>query len=245
MLDRRRFFRALVAASVWGVTTRYVVARGPKIVRAGAGSCGELRFIPACDEVGGAFDANRRSVVFVQGFKPFSKCVHFELGVAARQGSFGGSDVNVWEWDWNQATMASLRPAVNVVNAQGQGESLATALVAAGLTPSGTELVGHSLGCIVVAAAARHWSETTGERVAVVTLLEPLRGNHGTIFDDERVADYADRVENRWSPGLSGFGAPASRAGVSDIRTPGRTPVRGLVLPHRMNHVDALRQFFE
>ena len=63
------------------------------------------------------------------------------------------------------------------------------------------------------------------------------------IFDVEGVADAANWVENLWAPGLSGFGAPANRAGVVDIRTPGSTPLRGLFLAHRMNHVDVLRRF--
>ena len=189
-----------------------------------------------------AVDSERPSGVWVHGFNPFPNKVHFTLGEAAVASGWLGRGVNLLEWDWNRATRASMRPKVNVEAARGQGERLAASLIAAGIAPGRTELIGHSLGCVLAAAAARSWSVQTGERVARVTLLEPLRGNHEVIFDVEQLASNADRVENHWSPGPSGFGAPAARPDVVDVRRPGRTPIRGLILPHRSNHVDVLRQ---
>lgn len=213
--------------------------RAPRIVARGPGEWGLLRIWSD------GIDPERPAVVWVHGFNPFPNKVHFTLGEAAVASGWSLRDLNLLEWDWNRATRASLRPQVNVEAARGQGERLAASLIAVGVTPGRTELIGHSLGCVLVAAAARSWCAQTGDRVRQVTLLEPLRGNHATIFDQEQLASNADRVENHWSPGLSGFGAPAARPGVIDDRRPGRTPARGLLLPHRSNHVDVLRQYLK
>jgi pimeloyl-ACP methyl ester carboxylesterase len=228
---------------------------GPRLVALGRGSCGELQFVPPCTDAchpakgeneltTEQYNSALPSVVIIHGFNPFPKLVRFDLGPAARCGALtSGAPVNLFVWDWNLATKASLRPQVNVENARRQGIMLAESLGELGIAPHRTHLVGHSLGCVVAASAARRSWELTGERTDQVTLLDPLRGNHEVIFDVEGVADAANWVENLWAPGLSGFGAPANRAGVVDIRTPGSTPLRGLFLAHRMNHVDVLRRF--
>lgn len=249
-LLRVSLFIALIAGA-----TETSTAAEPRLVALGRGACGELHFVPPCrdhcDPVLGSATASSATynpalpnVVVIHGFNPFPNLVRFDLGPAARCGALtAGAPVNLFVWDWNQATKASLRPQVNVENARLQGELLAEVLGDMGIAPSRTHLVGHSLGCVVAASAARRSWELSGERTDRVSLLDPLRGNHAVIFDVEGLAGTANWVENRWSPGLSGFGAPADRAGMVDIRTPGSTPLRGLFLAHRMNHVDVLRRY--
>ncbi len=93
-------------------------------------------------------DRTLPTVVFVHGFNPAPRVVHFEMAqqLAESLARRGGPRVNVLDWDWNAATFESLHPGVNSEAAVHQGHHLAHALWHAGVDPSRTHLIGHSAG---------------------------------------------------------------------------------------------------
>jgi pimeloyl-ACP methyl ester carboxylesterase len=192
-----------------------------------------------CDPV----EPDKPTIVVTHGFNPFPRRVRFCFPESfAREFRYRcGTGVNVLAWDWNADTFVSLRPKVNSENAIDQGCRLATALISRGVEPAHTQLIGHSLGCVVVVSAARHLASTTGEPIAQLTLLDPLKSQHALIFERLAATRVALRVENDWAPGLSGYGAQANYPGVINVRVPGATPLRGLVNPLLSNHLHVVR----
>jgi pimeloyl-ACP methyl ester carboxylesterase len=158
--------------------------------------------------------------------------------VAKRGGCF-----NVLEWDWNGDTFHSPIPAKNHLYAAEQGRKLACALRGAGIVRCQTTLVGHSLGCVVAASAARELAADGGGPVARLTLLEPLVNMHKLIFEDLGAAASAGCVENYWSPGVSGFGGPAPYPGVVNVRVEGPNRMFGLLVMRNSNHVYVGRMY--
>ncbi len=184
-------------------------------------------------------DRARPSVVFVHGFNPAPRTVHFtmaqRLGEAIAQR--GGRPVNVLSWDWNGATYLGLNVRENTENTIAHGQRLAAALRAHGLSPSQIHLIGHSSGGIVAASAARSILAGLGEPVAQLTLLEPAAFYHDVIFDRLLATPAASRIENYWAPGPSGFGREVSRPGVLNYRVDHPTPWLGAVHPLRSGHL--------
>jgi len=170
--------------------------------------------------------AGRPTVVFIHGFNPLPRTVHFTMSeqVAGALARRVGPAFNVLGWDWNAATFVSLDPRVNGRSAVAQGRALAAALRGAGVSPARVHLIGHSSGSIVAASAARTIAVESGRRVAQLTLLEPAAGYHPLVFERLAVAASAERVENYWSPDPGAFGRPVASPGVENIRF--RKPVR-------------------
>ncbi len=183
------------------------------------------------------------TVVITHGFNPCPQHLRFTFPerYAQELRCRCGADVNVLAWDWNAQTFVSLRPKINSENAISQGSRLAAALLCRGVEPANTQLIGHSIGCVVVASAARSLVSATGEPVAELTLLDPLQSQHALIFEQLAATTSARKVENDWAPGLSGYGAAANYPGVINVRVPGATPLRGLVNPARSNHLHVVR----
>lgn len=182
-------------------------------------------------------DPNRPTLVFIHGCNAAPKLVHFDMGrrlaesVARRGGRF-----NVFEWDWNAATVVSLKGRDNETAAVEQGRRLAAALLQSGSAPARTQLIGHSSGGIVAASAARTLLSGYGHAVAQLTLLDPAASYHGLIFDLLAAGSAARLVENDWAPGPSGYGAAVARAGVWNTKVDGPTPYLGALSPSRSNH---------
>lgn len=184
-------------------------------------------------------DPARPTVVFVHGANPLPRFVHFTMArrLAESLASRPGSSVNVLEWDWNAATSDSRSTRVNHANAVHQGESLAAALQAAGLSSPMIHLIGHSAGGMVAASSARTLTAWQGRPIAQLTLLDPADCYHDVIIGQLASGFLAHRVENYWCPGPSGFGRMMEHAGVRNVRVPCPTPYLGVIDPRRSGHL--------
>jgi pimeloyl-ACP methyl ester carboxylesterase len=183
--------------------------------------------------------AGRPTVVFIHGFNPLPRAVHFTMSeqVAGSLARRVGPAYNVFAWDWNAATFLSLDPRVNNEGAVAQGRALAAALQRAGALPARTHLIGHSSGSIVAASAARSLSVDHGRPVAHLTLLEPAAAYHPLVFVRLTAGVLARRVENYWSPDPSAYGRAVASPGVENIRIDGPQPLVGVIRPLRSSHM--------
>ena len=193
-------------------------------------------------------DPRRPTVVFIHGINPLPNVVRF--GMAERLAEaiarrYGAGGFNVLDWDWNAATLPSLRHRACTDAAIEQGARLASALIGAGIEPNRVHLIGHSAGGLVAASAARRLAGDRGIRVAHVTLLDAASCTHDAIFRELAVAGSAERVENYWTLGLSAFGCKAGVPGVVDVRVDHQTPYTGVVIPSRSGHVRMVRWYIE
>lgn len=181
----------------------------------------------------------RPTVVFVHGFNPLPRAVHFTMAeqVAGALARRCGAAFNVFGWDWNAATCVSLDPRANANGAAAQGRALAAALCRAGASPERLHLIGHSSGCIVATATARTFALEYGRLVAQLTLLEPAEGYHAFVYERLAAGSSARRVENYWSPGPSGYGREVASPGVQNIRIDGPHPYLGMVSPRSSSHL--------
>jgi len=191
-------------------------------------------------------DPARPTVVFVHGLNPLPGVVHFTMAqrlaeaIARRHGP---TAFNVLDWDWNAATLVSLRHRDNVTAAIAQGRRLAESLRLAGLDPGRLHLIGHSTGGIVAASASRTIARTHGILVAQVTFLEPAGFTHDTMFEELAAVSSSRRVENYWTPGPSAFGRATGVPGVIDVRVDNRTPLAGIFIPSRSGHIEIVRWY--
>lgn len=204
---------------------------------------GELVNLSLCAGPCDPVDGCKPTVVITHGFNPCPRCFHFTFPqtYASIIRCRWGSNVNVLFWNWNADTFVSLRPQVNAQHAADQGRCLAAALLARGVKPQCTQLIGHSVGCIVMASAAQSLLHCTGEPVAKLTQLDPLESQHELVFEQLAAYRTAMQVENIWAPGISGYGAEAPYPGVLNIRVPGATPIRGAINPALSNHLHVVR----
>ena len=184
-------------------------------------------------------DPNRPTVVFVHGFNPAPRLVHFTMAerLADAIARRGRPPINVLGWDWNAATFDSPRPSVNSQNAVRQGSALASAIARSGIDPARVHLIGHSAGGMVATSAAWVFARNFGRPVAQLTLIDPATFYHQVIFERLGAGSLAPLVENYWTPGPSAYGNEVRFAGVRDIRVEGRAPLTGVVCPLRSDHL--------
>ena len=189
--------------------------------------------------------AGRPTVVFIHGFNPLPGALHFTMSeqVAGALVRRVGPGFNVFGWNWNAATFVSLDPRANGDSAVAQGRALAAALLQSGALPARTHLIGHSSGSIVAASAARTLAFEYGRPVAHLTLLEPAAGYHPLVFERLAAGSTAQRVENYWSPGASGYGREVAAPGVVNIRVDGPRSYLGLVSLRRSGHMSIVRWY--
>jgi len=228
-------FAAVLAAAA-------LIAGGPRqglIVRGGDPARGLLVNVTSGARPFDPPDPWRPTVVFVHGFNPAPGIVHFRMAerLGASIARRGGPPSNVLGWDWNAATFDSLRPDVNAENAVRQGHALAAALLASGVDPSRTHLIGHSAGGMVATSAAWVFAARHGRPPAQLTLLDPATFYHEVIFERLSAGALAPLVENYWSPGPSAYGNEVRLPGVRDVRVDGRAPFSGVVCPLRSDHI--------
>jgi pimeloyl-ACP methyl ester carboxylesterase len=183
-------------------------------------------------------DPSRPSVVFVHGFNPVPRAVHFTMAeeLAAALARRGGPPLNVLAWEWNAATFVGLSMHANQENSVAQGCRLAGSLRAAGLPPGRIHLIAQSSGSIVATSAARALCDGLGQRVGQLTLLDPATNYHELVFTRLRAGTTAGLVENYWAPGLSGFGRPVACPGVLNVRVDGPSSLVGAVYFPRSAH---------
>jgi pimeloyl-ACP methyl ester carboxylesterase len=184
-------------------------------------------------------------VVFIHGFNPLPQALHFTMPeqVAAALVRRVGPGFNVFSWNWNAATFVSLDPRANGNSAVVQGRALAAALVQSGVSPARTHLIGHSSGSILAASAARTLAFEYGRPVAHLTLLEPAASYHPLVFERLAAGSWAQRVENYWSPGASGYGREVAAPGVVNIRVDGPRSYLGVVSLRRSGHMNIVRWY--
>lgn len=190
-------------------------------------------------------DPARPTVVFVHGFNPLPRVVHFGMAqrFAESLARRGGPGMNLIGWDWNAATFTSVHPGVNSEAAVHQGHALARALGNAGVDPARTHLVGHSAGGMVVASAARVFALGQGRPVAQLTLLDPATFYHAVIFERLGAGSLAPVVENYWCPGPSAFGREVALPGIRNFRVDGHASYVGVVNPLRSDHLFIVRWY--
>ena len=178
------------------------------------------------------------TVVFVHGFNPAPRIVHFEM--AARLGEAlarRGARCNVLDWDWNAATADSPSFRANAHDAVAQGRLLAAAIARAGVDPGRTHLIGHSSGAMVATSAAHEFATRHGRPVAQLTLLEAATFYHALIFQELHAGSLAPVVENYWTAGPSAWGKAVNLPGVRSYHVDGRAQYWGVVRPARSDHV--------
>ncbi len=192
-------------------------------------------------------DPRLPTVVFIHGINPLPRVVHFTMAerVAESLARRGGPPCNVLGWDWNAATVESLRASPNSEAAVRQGPSLAWALWTAGIDPARTHLIGHSSGGLVATSAARVFAREFGRPVAHLTLLEPAAYYHGIVFGRLEAGSLAPVVENYWAPGPSGYGREAAWPGVRNYRVDGPASYFGVLCPLQSDHLFIVRWYLE
>lgn len=192
-------------------------------------------------------DLNKHTVVFVHGFNPAPRIVHFTMAerfseaIQRRQ----REQFNVLSWDWNAATFDSLNPRVNSINAVHQGHLLAEALRRKGLEPLRIHLIGHSAGGMVATSTAHVFAKGLGSPVAQLTLLEPATFYHEVIFEQLEAGSLAPRVENYWSPGPSAYGNEVALPGVLNYQVVGTASYTGLIRPLRSDHISIVAWYLD
>lgn len=176
-------------------------------------------------------DPAKPAVVFIHGWNPAGRAFHFTIAqqLSAAIARRGEPPCNVLAWDWNGATTVGLRARDNREGAVEQGRRLASALLASGLPAWRVQIIGHSLGCVVAASAARTLRDATGQAVARLTLLDPATAYHDYVFDRFAPTSACARVEHYWAPGTTGFSREAPHAGVLNYRI---DPPHGLCFAH-------------
>jgi hypothetical protein len=236
------------AALVLAVATVAGWGNRPPLVVAGADdSRGVLINLTPGARPGGGLDPTRPTFVFVHGFNPFPRTVHFHMAEEFAQAVArrGGPPCNVFGWDWNAATFTSVCTRANAAEAVEQGRVLAATLRAAGVEPSRTQLIGHSAGSIVATSAARSLAFEHGVPVAQLTLLDPAAYYHTLVFEELAAGSTARIVENYWASGLSGYGRPVAAPGVRNYQVDGPHPTVGLVWLTRSNHLFTVHWYLD
>ncbi len=192
-------------------------------------------------------DPSRPTVVFVHGFNPAPKIVHFSMSdrFAESLARRGGSPLNILSWEWNAATFDSMNPKTNAENALHQGHLLVESLLATGIDPRRIHLIGHSAGGMVVTSAAHHFARDRGTPVDQLTLLEPATFYHEIIFRKLEAGSLAPRVENYWSPGPSAYGTEVALPGVTNYQVAGTASYRGVLFPLQSDHISIVSWYLQ
>jgi pimeloyl-ACP methyl ester carboxylesterase len=193
-------------------------------------------------------DPRLPTVVFIHGITPTPRLVHFTMAERfaeslARRG--GAQPFNVLGWDWNAATLESLRSAPNSEAAVRQGPALAWALWRAGIDPARTHLIGHSSGAMVATSAARTFVVSMGRPVAHLTLLEPATYYHAIIFERLGAGSLSPVVENYWASGPSAYGNEVALPGIRNYRVDGAGSYMGVVCPLQSDHIHIVRWYLD
>jgi pimeloyl-ACP methyl ester carboxylesterase len=185
-----------------------------------------------CDPI----DPCKPTIVLTHGWNPLPNHIRCTFGPssAAALKCRCGDSYNILSWDWNAVRVPAVGDGPIRVGKE-QGRKMAAALRSRGVDPSRTQIVAHSLGTVATAQAAACLSDLGP--LAQVTLLDPPESMHEVIFDELCVTQHANCVENYWAPGLAGYGAHVSRAGVQNYRVYGPHPAVGVVDLSRSSHV--------
>ncbi|MCC6492452.1 MAG: hypothetical protein IT424_05470 [Pirellulales bacterium] len=199
-------------------------------------SCGAR----TCDPI----DPAKPTIVFTHGWNPLPNRIHATFGSssAAAIKARCGASYNLLSWDWNGVRVPALNDGPVRVGRQ-QGVLLASALRRRGIDPSRTQLIGHSLGTLVVTQAAACLADLGP--MAQITLLDAPKAYHEEVFCEHQPTRHAAVVENYWSPGVSGYGGHVGLAGVNNYIVRGATPLVGVADLSMSNHVYVMLWYYE
>jgi hypothetical protein len=188
-----------------------------------------------CDPI----DPGKPTIVITHGWNPLPNLIHTTFGSSGAKAikCRCGDTYNILSWDWNGVRVPPL-PKKSGELAREQGRMMAAALRCRGVIPGQTQIISHSLGTIAASQAAICLSDRGP--MAQITLLDPPKQFHRMLFEKLKVTRYACSVENYWSPGVSGFGAPADYAGVRSYCVKGAHPIRGIFDLSVSNHVNVM-----
>lgn len=153
--------------------------------------------------------------------------------------------VNVLAFHWDSRGQGSYD--ANNVNAVRSGVLLGQMLLERGVDPGRTVMIGHSMGTVVIAAAANSLHLQTGRVTKRLVLIDGPKRRLQIAMRDLRASQCARAVVNVWAPGLTGLGGPLNGHNVTNIKAPDRTswqPGRSLP-PTPTNHLDVLLWFYE
>ncbi len=191
---------------------------------------------------GDPIDSSKPTIVITHGWNPLPKRIHASFGLAGARAIKGrcGDAYNLLSWDWNGVKVSLLHQEPARVS-KCQGRMLAAALRARGVDPGSTQMIGHSLGTLVVTQAAVCLSDLGP--MAQLTLLDSPTQLHEEIFCKLVATRHAEVVENYWAPGISGYGKHADHRGVRNYKVRGSTPIRGMVDLSVSNHVYVVRWY--
>lgn len=189
------------------------------------------------------FDPSKPTIVITHGLNAMAGLVRFAyprlMAEAIRERCPG--TFNLAAWDWNRAAFFAphfLRVRDNAIE---QGRALARALRERGIGEE-VHLIGHSLGGLVITAAAR---ELGG--VDQLTLLDSIINAQGLVFGKLPATEHAQSVENYWAPRPSGVGKAAAVKGVFNRRvteTPSINVFFPLIAPIR-GHVNVMLYYLD
>jgi hypothetical protein len=194
-----------------------------------------------CDPI----DPAKPTIVLTHGWNPAPKAIRCTFGPASAAALKRrcGDSYNILSWDWNGVKVRPFNDEPLRIGRQ-QGRMLACALRARGVVPGRTQMIGHSLGTVVVSQAAACLDDLGC--FCQITLLDPPTDFHEEIFERLCVQGRANCVENYWAPGISGYGGPASYAGVCNHNVgDGPHPICGIVNLGWSNHVCVMRWYYE
>ncbi|MEM7314398.1 MAG: hypothetical protein AAF497_14720 [Planctomycetota bacterium] len=196
-------------------------------------------------KAGDPVDQDKPTIVITHGWNPAPELVRLTTpqAYAKRVVEKYGDRYNVMAWNWDSRYQGSR--LANDSNAQNSGRQLGMELIRRGVVPSRTTLIGHSMGTIVIAAAASHIKSLKSENLAELCLIDAPSGKFQVVYHELCSNGCANRVRNFWVGGVTGIGAPMELPGIENIRAPirkGRHRVAGNCL---FNHVDILVWFHD
>lgn len=193
-----------------------------------------------CDPI----DPSKPTIVITHGWNPLPKRIRTTFACSAAKAikCRCGDSYNLLSWDWNAVKVSPFNDEPFRIG-RCQGKMLASALRSRGVNPRCTQLIGHSLGTLVVTQAACCMQDLGP--MAQITLLDPPTSLHEEIFCRLKAQRLACVVENYWAPRISGYGEEANYRGVRNYNVgDGQAPIAGIVDLSRSNHVEVMRWYY-
>jgi pimeloyl-ACP methyl ester carboxylesterase len=182
-----------------------LLSRGPDLAAGGEGDLVNLSE-PGIDPQA-PFDPTKPTIVITHGLNALNILgprVRYEypfvMCEAIRQRC--PDAYNLAAWDWNRAPLEGTDVLSVIDNAIHQGKMLAQAMLERNVGIE-VQLIGHSLGCTLITAAAKELGGVTQ-----LTLMEPTFTIDDLLLVGLDAPAYAEEVENYWALPPTGFGRP-------------------------------------
>lgn len=186
--------------------------------------------------------------VITHGYNPLPGFVRLSTpeAYASKLRACHGNQINVLTWHWDSRGQGSHHR--NNQNATRSGRGLANALIARGVVPEQTTMIGHSMGAVVISKAANCIFYETGRCTQELVLIDAPKRRLPIILHELNVTECATVVKNVWASGLSGVGAPVNDPRVMNIAAPSRRRrigCRGPLCVARNNHMDVVLWYYQ